>query len=208
MKTFTRPVLTLAAALVLLLAVTPVMADVPIRVSQAEATSSTIQDQLRADLSAAAKQAGVAIQTEQMLTVVREGVTFASAVIDGFEKVGAVNLPGGVDFGFAFLDAPTSGIPTGYYTLRASGNNPQLGENEVRVDLVDRDGRVATSLPGTANVWSLDVPANPPAPRTVIGGGLDTTPDFAIIWIYGWYHCPNGMWICFDIIIFNDFSHF
>ena len=195
MKLSSRPVFVALIALLLLATAVPSFA-------------SQVQNNLRGQLEEGAKQAGVEIQTEQMFSVVREGVTFAAAVTAGYENVGAVNLPNGVDFGFAYLDAPTSGIPTGFYTLRATGQNPQLGENEVRVDLVDNRGEVVRSLSGIADVTSLDVPANPPAPRTVVGGGLNTTDDFRIIWISGWYFCPNGMVICFDIIIFDDFSHF
>ena len=164
-------------------------------------------DELKERVAEAAAERGISVDTEGMLTVVREGVTFAAATISGFEQVPARDLPRGVDFGFVYLDAPGSNLATGYYTLRASADEGdiQVGRFDGTVELVDANGKVAANLPATIDAQSLDVPNPLPYARTVVGGGVrlpDPSTD-RIIWIFGWYHCPNGMWVCFDIIIFT-----
>ena len=202
MKKHLRPAVAAVALLALLVATPALAARGDAQATQAQATSAQ-------SLEAAAAKAGVSIQTDQMFTVERRGARLSAAVIDGYENVAPRNLASGVDFGFAHFDAPESGIPTGYYPLRAtSQGTPSLGENQVRFDLVDADGRTVTSLEGVADVWSLDVPENPPAPQTVVSGMLDTTAAMDLIYIGIWYRCPNGMWICVEIIIFHNFSHF
>jgi hypothetical protein len=169
-------------------------------------------DELKEQVAAAAEERGISIDADGMLTVVREGVTFAAATISGFEQVPARDLPQGVDFGFVYLDAPGSNLETGYYTLRASAaeEDVQVGRFGGTVELVDERGKVAARLPATVDAHSLDVPDPLPYARTIVGGGVrlpDPSTD-RIIWIFGWFHCPNGMWVCFDIIIFTHHSDF
>lgn len=179
----------------------------PMRRSPVATVAPVCSDELRERVAAAAEERGISVDTEGMLTVVREGVTFAAATISGFEQVPARDLPSGVDFGFVFLDAPGSNLATGYYTLRASADEGdiQVGRFGGTVELVDAGGKVVANLPATIDAQSLDVPNPLPYARTVVGGGVrlpDPSTD-RIIWIFGWYHCPNGMWVCFDIIIFT-----
>lgn len=176
-----------------------------------EKVDTSCADNLATQLQAAAEARGISIQTEQMLTISRPDATFVSASVTGFEDVPATELPNGVDFGFAYLDAPGSGLPAGYYTLRANAVDVRLGQFDATVQLIDDDGNVAAELAGVVDAFSLDVPEPRPFAQTVVGGGVrlpDPTSD-RIIWISGWYFCPNGWVICFDIIIITrDHSEF
>ncbi len=149
----------------------------------------------------AAAKAGVRIQTEEMVVLSRDRATFAVAVIDGFEHVPATSLPKGVDFGFAFIDAPQSGIETGYYTLRATAPDPQLGENEATVQLIDRFGRAVSEQPSVIDVFSMELPDDPAAERSVVGASLETNEAFRLIRIEIYIYCPNGVIICFALHI-------
>lgn len=168
-------------------------------------------EELRAKLADAAKEAGVDVNTDDILTSVGEGLTVATATITGYEGVPGSALPGGVDAGFIYLDAEGSGIPAGFYSLRASANRGDLrvGEFPGTVDLVDADDKTVARLPATINAFSLSVPEPLPFPRTIItqdvqrtdgAGGGDSLTAKARRWtITITIRCPNGTTIRFSI---------
>jgi hypothetical protein len=73
------------------------------------------------------------------------GVSFAGTRIAGFEDVPATRLPEGADAGFIYLDAPASGIPTGFYRLNARAEAPRLGSYDGSVGLISADERFKVS---------------------------------------------------------------
>ena len=131
----------------------------------------------RTQLLQAAGEAGVAVNPDDIATSVGEGVTVATTTIAGYETVPVSALPGGVNAGFLYLDAVDSGIPKGFYTVRASANAPTIGEFPGKVDLVSSSGEVVASLPATVDAFSLEVPNPLPFPRTTILQGLERTDD-------------------------------
>ncbi|MEM8963614.1 MAG: hypothetical protein AAGD38_19180 [Acidobacteriota bacterium] len=158
-------------------------------------------------LTEAANQAGVAVQTDQMFTMERDGVRFTGGVIDGFETTPATDLPGGIDYAFGYLSVPDAGIQEDFYTFRVSTpGQPRLGDNTGTVELIDRNGNIAHRFESAIEVSSLTVPANPAAPQSVMTGSLDVDAQFQRIFIGIWVRCPNGMWVCVEITI--DFHGF
>jgi hypothetical protein len=166
------------------------------------AVSSSPGDQFREPLADAAKAAGVAINTDSVVTASGERYTVAATTIQGFEQVGASALPDGVDTGFIYLDAPGSGIPAGFYTLRttAPAESVRVGEFGAKTELVGADGRVVTTLPARVEASSTEVPNPLPFARTTVDIRTDHQPQGIII-IDIIYRCPNGMVIHIRIII-------
>lgn len=168
--------------------------------TSASAAVPGVLDAFRADLKENAARSGVDLQTDQILTIVRDGVTASFATPAGFEQVDPQQLKTGTDFAYGYLDAPGSGIPTGYYTLRATaGDGVKLGLNDVRVDFVDSTGRVVARRNGMADVTSLTVPKPLPFPQSIVEGVAETVNLKIRLSI--WVRCPNGAWICVSITI-------
>jgi hypothetical protein len=166
----------------------------------AAACTTSLSDQL----AEAAKVAGVPINTEETVTLTSPDVNLAASSIQGFEQVPATDFPKGVDFGYIYLDAPRSGVPAGYYKLRAHANEKdvQVGEYGGTVDLIGADGKVASTLDATIDTSSLTVPDPLPYPRTKVDTSLtNQDPAQSIIIIHIWYRCPNGSWVHITIII-------
>lgn len=160
-----------------------------------------VHEQFRKDLEERAAQLGQSLQTDQMLTIVRDGATIALASPEGYERVDPQEMKRGVDFAFGYINAPTSGIAPGYYTLRATAENGvELGRNDVRIDFIDASGRVAATREGQSEVFSLTVPDTLPFPQTVAESESILVPGNRIR-ISIWIRCPNGSWICFSISI-------
>jgi hypothetical protein len=168
--------------------------------TSASAAVHGVLDAFRADLKENAAKSGLEIQTDQLLTIVRDGVTASFATPAGFEQIDPQNLKAGTDFAYGYLDAPGSGIPTGYYTLRATAEEGvNLGLNNVRVDFVDSNGRVVARRGGMADVTSLTVPNPLPFPQSIVEGVAETVNLKIRLSI--WVRCPNGAWICVSITI-------
>lgn len=166
------------------------------------AAGPSCSDQFKVPLAEAAKAAGVAVNTDSVVTTSGEGYTIAATTIQGYEQVGASALPGGVDTGFVYLDAPGSGIPSGFYTLRttADAGSVRVGEFDAKVELVGADGSVAAALPARVEASSTEVPNPLPYERTAIQ--ISSRPrwnDYIIIDII--YFCPNGMIVHITIIV-------
>jgi hypothetical protein len=170
------------------------------------AMSDTVHPRSEQELARAARAAGIAVNTTEMVELFRDGVNFSGAPMAGLESIPARELANGVDVAFIHLDAPSSGIPAGDYVVRAQSNatGVTLGENEVTVDLVSTDGSFVVTQTGVANVWSQTVPSNPPYPNSVAGVALDMpNPAIFRIVLRIWIFCPNGWVICFDIVLFS-----
>ncbi len=161
---------------------------------------TNVNDQFRKDIEQRAAELGQSVQTDQMLTIVRDGATIALASPEGYEQVDPQEMKRGVDFAFGYINAPTSGIAPGYYTLRATAENGvNVGRNDVRIDFIDASGRVAATRAGQSEVFSLTVPDALPFPQTVIESESLLVDQRIRISI--WVRCPNGSWICFSISI-------
>lgn len=157
------------------------------------ATAQTCSD--RDAMLKAAEEAGVSIYPDQMASASGDGASVTAATIQGYEQVPPANIAKGTDVGFIHLDAPGSGIPAGFYTLRASADPSavRVGRFEASVDLVDGSGRVVGTLPATAEASSLEVPSPLPFARTAVetsitSGDTEQRRTIVIIII-----CPNGL---------------
>lgn len=157
----------------------------------ATAQTCTSRDQM----IKAAEAAGVPIYPDQMASASSDGASVTAATIKGYEQVPATNLVRGSDVGFIHLDAPASGIPTGFYRLRASAaaSAVRVGRFDASVDLIDGGGRVVATLPATAEASSLTVPDPLPFERTAVRTSItsgDTNEQRSIVIIIV---CPNGV---------------
>jgi len=165
-----------------------------------------LRDRLVQDFVRAADRAGSPVRADEVFTIVRKSATFITSPLRGYERMPATELARGVDFAYAFVDAPKSGIPVGHYKLRAFARNIRLGEIHGRVEFVNADGVVVKRVPATMQIKSMRVPQPLPFPHTEILGGIQPTGQSIIapsqaIDIYVWELCPNGVWICYVIII-------
>lgn len=166
-------------------------------------------DELRQQLVAVADGAKIEVNTDDIVSSVGEGVTVATTTIVGYENVPGSALPEGVNAGFIYLDAAESGIPTGFYTLRASAEEGELtvGEFPGTVELVSASGAVAATFPAAIEAFSLEVPDPLPYPRTIIThelGRTDSPGEGLQALRRGWritieIRCPNGTTIRFTI---------
>ena len=164
---------------------------------------SPCDNELREQLVAAARKTGIEVNADDIVTSVGEGVTLATTTVAGYEAVPGSALPEGVNAGYIYFEAEGSGIPAGFYALRASAEASALtvGEFPGRVELVSPDGKVAATLPATVDAFSLEVPRPLPFPRTTIQQDLQKTDDAGngtigakrIRWtITITIRCPNG----------------
>jgi hypothetical protein len=167
-------------------------------------------DPLAEKLASSARTAGVAINTEETVTLTAPGVNLATSSIKGFEQVPATDFAKGADVGYLYLDAKGSGLPAGNYKLRAHADEKaiQVGEYDGTVDLVNEDGKVVQTLKAEIGTSSLSVPDPLPFPRTRVSTSVDNGDGGGgaqqrIIIIHIWYHCPNGSWVHVTIIIWD-----
>lgn len=168
------------------------------------AADVSCNEELTRQIGAAASAAGVAVHLDQLVTVSTQGATVAATTVQGYEQVPATDLPKGVDAGFLYLDAPSSGIPTGFYTVRASAKagDVRVGDFDGTVQLVSKDGRVAAELPAKMDAFSLSVPAELPSPRTTVDTSARRRWNENYIIIDYW--CPNGTHFVF-VVFFDPF---
>lgn len=165
----------------------------------------------RQQMKSAAAQAGVGISTREMLTILRDDITFLGAPMHGFENVPARALADGpVDVGFVYIEAPLSDIPVGYYSLRArtSGGDVAVGDLQGSVELVGTDGAVVATFPGLIRIDSLDVPTDARYNRTIFAGALDADHGTGFREIEVWIICPNGWAVCFVMNSFDYWMYF
>jgi hypothetical protein len=155
-----------------------------------------------APMQSAAAAAGQSIESGQITILSNNDLTLAAAPITGYEQSPATALAGGVDYGFIYLNAPSSGIPAGYYTLRATApaGSIQVGEYGASVDLVGANGAVVTTLAGTVQTSSLQVPNPLPYPNTKVSFAMRILPT-RTYWVDITFLCPNGSIITITLII-------
>jgi len=172
--------------------------------------TKVLNDQ-RAQMKAGAAESGVRIATREMLSVLRDDLTFLGAPLEGFENVSARQLANGpLDIGFVYIEAPATRIPVGYYTVRASTRDGMVavGDLQGTVELVNSEGTSIASFPSLIRVDSLDVPPNPQYNRTIFTGGVDAQHDTGYRMINVWIICPNGMAVCFQMDLFDFWFYF
>jgi hypothetical protein len=151
-------------------------------------------DGLKQQLIDAAAKDGSLLQTDEMVTLAGNGLTFAGGSIVGFEQVPSTALAGGVDFGYTYLDAPQSGIPTGIFRLRAHANaqDIKIGDYPGTVDYIDSTGMVVATVAATVESSSLTVPNPLPFPHTTVGASYRmVNRGHWVTTVYIWI-CPNG----------------
>ncbi len=154
-------------------------------------------------MQTAAAQAGRAIEANQIAVLNNSDLTIAAAPIQGYEQSPATALAGGVDYGFIYLNAPSTGIPAGYYTLRATAQagSIQVGQYGANVDLIGADGSVAATLAGTVQTSSLQVPNPLPYPQTQVSMAMRRILPTRTYWVDVVYFCPNGSIIVITFVI-------
>lgn len=146
-------------------------------------------------LRSAGEAAGTTIVAEQSFSLVRGENAVITAPVAGWEGIPATELRDGVNFGFAYLSAEEFGVPTGYYTLRATANPRGVGVVDARIEFVDSQGEVAGEASAEAEIHSMTVPEQLPFEATVVSLrqiGPDRPTQI-------WYRCPNGVCIRWPI---------
>jgi|GEM_PF-1884201 len=148
----------------------------------------------------ASKSAGVQVNTEEVFTISRGAETVAVAPIAGWERVPATDLRKGTDVAFAYFSASEPKVPAGHYTLRAFADVNGVGTMPARIQLVDREGRVAGEIAAEVEVHSLTVPAEAASLRTFVTVTDDrVVSEAAHVAVGGgtrprvWIRCPNGV---------------
>ena len=173
------------------------------RVETPRAATNSCQDP-KSELAEVAAAAGYPINPEETVFASNADITTVASSIAGFESVPASGFIKGVDMGFMYLDAPGSGIPAGYYRLntQAAAEDIHEGEYGGTVRLIDLNGNVAGELSARIQTFSLEVPKEPPFPRTTVSAMM--VPYSGPRWHYTRttyvYYCPNGSIIIFDVI--------
>jgi hypothetical protein len=162
--------------------------------TRAAGTTPVSLDSLKQQLIDAAAKDGNQLQTDEMLTLSSNGITLASGSIVGFEQVPSTALAGGVDFGYTYLDAPQSGIPTGIYRLRAHANaqDIKIGDYPGTVDYIDSTGKVVATVASTVESSSLTVPNPLPFPHTTVGASYRMVNRGHWVTTINIWICPNG----------------
>jgi hypothetical protein len=159
-------------------------------------------------LRQAGEQFGLPVRTEEMVQLAEGGTTMFLAPAASLDTIPATRYPAGVDLGIAYLDLPVSGerssgkaLPKGFYKLRAIAFHAEkVGKVDGRIQLVDKQGRLAAELPAEVQILSLTLPPRSETRRTLIsfGGGrclnwVNTSPVNVCVC------CPNGVTVCMNV---------
>src|SRR4051794_26843885 len=94
-----------------------------------------------------AKDKGQPVNTQGMLSFLRDDSTLIVAPLRTFDTSPATELKHGVDSAYAYVDSPARGIPAGFYTLRISAKTVQIGEVPGTLDFVDAHGKSVKQSP-------------------------------------------------------------
>jgi hypothetical protein len=146
----------------------------------------SLEDSPRRALEQASAHAGVRIDVEQTLSVVRAGSAVAAAPTTAWADIPATDLPNGVDFAFAYLASDELDVPPGYYTLRAFAEPTGPGLVPARVALLDHHGESVRQLEAEVMIHSMTVPEQRPFP----GSTITTVPGTEELAF--WFQCSNG----------------
>lgn len=131
-----------------------------------------VEEHVKKSLLDASVTQGVSIVSEGTTFVTQDGLTFAAASITGVDKIPPTQYSKGVDVGFAYLEFPGKLKTAGFFTLRVYADVREIGEVSGRMDFIDQQGRVAVKVAGTADVFSLTVPAVAPFQGNVITSSI------------------------------------
>lgn len=149
-------------------------------------------------LLAAAEERGIGITADSTLTLVTGKHTLVAAPIQDFANTPATDLPSGADAAFAFL-SERRGLPAGFYTIRVTAPEVQLGKVKGTVQFVDREGAVVAEREATIFVHSLSVPEDVrPNVNIVNSAELGEPGETQVASRTVWILCSNGQWICFE----------
>lgn len=180
-------------------------------------------------MARAAARAGVSVNLDSLAQGSGNGASLVVGAMSGLEGVPAMELPHGVDAGFAYLDLPDGpggvqpNLPAGFYTIRVSAT-PQVIEEALKasggvppdttsfagrpsvpgaeVELVDAQGRIAAVVPARLGVFSLTVPPDAAKQRTLV------EPTVGARYINVWIVCPNGWAVCLQVSWIDFFTYF
>lgn len=142
----------------------------------------------------AAKAASAPVRAEDIVTSKVGNETFTTAPITTWERTPATALRNGVDIAFA-SSTGSGDIPAGNYTLRATADVSEIGTMNGTIQFVDREGKVAASLPAAAEIHSLEVPETASTRRSYVTVTNDIAHQRRIIV----YCCTNE--VCWVIVI-------
>lgn len=154
----------------------------------------------------ASRAAGVQVHADEVFTLSRGSETVTAAPIAGWEQVPATDLRKGVNFAYAYFSTQEPKVPAGYYTLRAFADVNSVGTSAARVQLLDRDGKIAAEVPAEVEVHSLTVPQGVGSLRSFVTA-TDDRATLAAQVVPGirprlWFRCPNGQ--CIRMLVLSE----
>lgn len=115
-----------------------------------------------------AKERKQQINTHGMLAFLRDDSTIVVAPLSSFDTSPATDLPHGVDSAYAYIDSPKRAIPAGFYTLRVSAENVELGTVPGTLEFVDAHGKVAKRSAIEIDITSLTLLEQPASPHSIV----------------------------------------
>jgi len=131
----------------------------PLSISEIDGATKKWTEQTERLLTAAGNQLGVPVQTQPMVHYAQWGASFYIATAEKLDTTTATDLKNGVDLGVMYVDSPGQSYPKGYYRLRGVADAQQPGDVKGTIQVISGDGRVASELPATYTVDSMEPPA-------------------------------------------------
>lgn len=158
---FFRKALILSIGVALFLATTGcrTTSSGPLSISAIDGATKKWTKQTERLLTAAGNQLGVPVQTQPMVHYAQWGASFYIATAEKLDTTAAADLRSGVDLGVMYVDSPGQSYPKGYYRLRGLADAQQSGDVKGTIQVISGDGRVASELPATYTVDSMDAPS-------------------------------------------------
>lgn len=147
-------------------------------------------------LREAGQRMGVPVRAERAVTVAQGGATFLTAPAANLEGIPATELPRGVNVGVAYVDSAQASYTPGFYTLRAFAEPRQPGTVEGRLDLLDVNQNVVTTLPARFEITSMTLPDNPDRLITNVTFSASRLAATCDARYETCYCCTNGWIVC------------
>lgn len=145
--------------------------------------------EMRQRMTLAARQAGVEINTDQLVSANQAGSFVVAAPIRGLESVDPIDYQRGANVMFAYLDlAETNDLAPGYYVTRVFVDQPRLGTVNGTAQLLARGRGAVAERPVDVTIESLRVP--PGADRHVTLEVDQESLQARLVSIHA--HCSNG----------------
>jgi hypothetical protein len=150
----------LAAGATALAATTQSSAQSPHGIEQlgrlVQETEEAATAELRRILGAAAEEEGLRLNLAQMAVASKDDDLLIGAPAMGLERVNLLELRNGITQGMIYTQSSTSNLH-GFYVVRAIAlQDPQLGDQPVRVQMI-RGGAVVAETRGTARISSFNM---------------------------------------------------